>query len=394
MMKRVLYISLTFLLIAVSNLTAQPLKKAEAVKHLQDGDLESARQAIDVAVLNDITSKEADTWYYRAYIYNEYFKEKDNENPFSQFRTAVANSCSECIKLDITDNKEWATECRKIYDLLAKRYYNDGVSRFQNESFRDSYKLFNLYLDIMDEINPDEIDANAIFLTGYSAFNNRDYGNAKKFLLRAKSRGLNTYQLYFYLAKTYWELNDKESAFATLVEGNEKHPTRKELVELHLKYLQEAGDITEKEHVLVKAIKLDPENVDYMILLAIQYETYAEKFVGEPNYDIYIDKAKEYYKRALEMKPDHLLANYNLGLLYYNRGVTMANELDPNADILTIFEVQDKVTKLFQEALPFMQKSFELNPKRKDTIIALDNIYTALNNPEKAKYYRELLKSL
>ncbi len=394
MMKRALYISLVFVLIALSNLTAQPLKKAEAVNYLQENKLEEARQAIDVAIINEVTSKQADTWYFRAYIYNEYFKQKDNENPFSQYRTAVANSCSECIDLDKTADKEWATECKKIYDLLAKRYYNDGVVKFQAEQFRDAYKLFNLYLDIMEEVNPADIDANAIFLTGYAAFNNTDFSNAKKFLLKARSRGLNTYQLYFYLAKTYWALDDKEAAFAILNEGNERHPTRKELVELHLKYLQEAGDITEREHVLQKAIKLDPQNVDYLILLAIQYESYAEKFVGEPNYDIYIDKAKEYYKKALELKPDAILANYNLGLLYYNRGVTMANDLDPDADILTIFEVQDKVTKLFQEALPFMKKSFELNPKRKDTIIALDNIYTALNNPEKARYYRDLLKTL
>ncbi len=394
MMKRLIYISLTLFLIAFSNLTAQPLKKAEAVKYLQDGNLEEARKAIDVAIINEITSKEADTWYYRAYIYNEYFKQNDNENSFSAYRTAVANSCSECIKLDASSNKEWKEACLQIYEILAKRYYNDGVKKFQDELFRDSYKLFNLYLDIMEEIKPSEIDANAIFLTGFSAFNNTDFANAKKYFLKAKARGLNTYQLYFYLAKTYWALNDRESAFATLTEGNEKHPTRKEIVELHLKYLQEAGDIIEREHVLIKAIKLDPQNVDYMILLAIQYESYAEKFVGEPNYDVYIDKAKEYYQKALEINPDQILANYNLGLLYYNRGVTMANELDPNADILTIFEVQDKVTKLFQEALPFMQKSFDLNPKRKDTIIALDNIYTALNNPEKAKYYRDLLKTL
>ncbi len=393
MMKRILYISLTLALFALSNLNAQPLKKAEAVKNLQEGNLEEARQAIDEAIINNVTSKEADTWYYRAYIYNEYFKKNDNENPFSQYRTAVANSCSECIELDNTSEKEWAIECTKIYNLLAKRYYNDGVTKFQAESFRDAYKLFNLYLDIMEETSPEDIDANAIFLTGYSAFNNTDFGNAKKFLLRAKSRGLNTYQLYFYLAKTYWALNDKESAFSILIEGNERHPTQKELVELHLKYLQEAGDITEREHVLQKAIKLDPQNVDYLILLAIQYESYAEKFIGEPNYDVYIDKAKEYYKRALEIKPDQILANYNLGLLYYNRGVTMANDLDTE-DILVIFEVQDKVTKLFQEALPYMKKSFELNPKRKDTIIALDNIYTALNNPEKARYYRDLLKTL
>lgn len=392
-MLRFITISLITILIALSGLNAQPIKKAEAVKHLQDNNLEDARKAIDIAVLNEITSKEADTWYYRAFIYKKYY-EQFEDDPFSAYRTAVGNSCEKCIELDNSDSKEWALECEKIYSLLAQRFYNDGVRRFQNESYRDSYKLFKKYIELMDGIDASKIEPNTIFLTGYSAFNSNDFNNAKKYFLEAKNKGLSTYELYFFLAKTYWELGDKESAFATLVDGNEKHPTRKQLVELHIKYLQESGDITEKEHVLLKAIKLDPQNVDYLILLAIQYETYAERFYGEPNYEIYNEKAKEYYQRALDQEPDHLLANYNLGLLYYNRGVTMANNLDPESDILQIFEVQDKVTKLFQEALPFMQKSFELNPKRKDTIIALDNIYTALNNPEKAQYYRDLLKSL
>lgn len=394
MMKRLIYISLISFLAVFSSLNAQPLKKAEAIKHLQDNNLEDARKAIDIAVINSQTTKEADTWYYRAFIYNEYYKNKDGDNPFSQFRTAVGNSCKKCIELDQTSEKEWATECRKIYDILGNRYYNDGVGKFQKNSFKDAYSLFVESIEIMDYLNPGKVDPQIIFLAGYSAFNNADFLNAKKYLLEAKSKGLNTFEMYFYIAKTYWALGERDQAFAILVEGNEKHPDKKQLVELHLKYLQETGEVVEKEHVLIKAIKLDPQNVDYYILLAIEYEKFAEKFIGEPNYDIYMDKAKQYYEKAIEIDPNERLANYNLGLLYYNSGVTKANNLGTDADILEIFRVQDEVTKLFKEALPYMQKSFEIDPKRKDTIIALDNIYTALNNPEKAKYYRDLLKTL
>ncbi|TVR39314.1 MAG: hypothetical protein EA392_06850 [Cryomorphaceae bacterium] len=106
----------------------------------------------------------------------------------------------------------------------------------------------------------------------------------------------------------------------------------------------------------------------------------------------FLFKALDNYKVVLEIDPENYGANYNTAINLYNEGAYGIEQIDAEAQIPTIVKVQAESVELFREALPFMLKAHELDPKRRETLIALRGIYLSLNNNEEANKYREMLK--
>jgi len=106
----------------------------------------------------------------------------------------------------------------------------------------------------------------------------------------------------------------------------------------------------------------------------------------------YLNKALANYQYVLELDPDNYGANYNTAINLYNEGAHGIEQIDAEAQIPTIVEIQSESIDLFREALPYMLKAYELDSTRKETLIALRGIYLSLNNNEKANEYRDLLR--
>jgi tetratricopeptide (TPR) repeat protein len=96
---------------------------------------------------------------------------------------------------------------------------------------------------------------------------------------------------------------------------------------------------------------------------------------------IWYDRALVTYHAVLKMDPENYGANYNLATLYYNRGVYNIQRVDVENDIPSLQRIQEVSREFFLEALPFMLKAFEMNPKRKETLLGLEGIYYSLQDP-------------
>jgi hypothetical protein len=108
----------------------------------------------------------------------------------------------------------------------------------------------------------------------------------------------------------------------------------------------------------------------------------------------YFQKTKNAYSYVLELDSNNLSANYNLGILYYNEAVNIIKNLDYDLDIITLELIQEECVDLFSKSLPYMQRAYNLNPKRKETLIGLSGIYFSLNEMEKSEAIQEELKKL
>ncbi|MBK8340406.1 MAG: hypothetical protein IPK99_10645 [Flavobacteriales bacterium] len=106
------------------------------------------------------------------------------------------------------------------------------------------------------------------------------------------------------------------------------------------------------------------------------------------------DRALATYHKVLGMDPENYGANYNLATLYYNRGVYNIQRVDVESDIPSLQRIQEVSREFFLQALPFMLRAFEMNPKRKETLLGLEGIYYSLQDPEKSEYYRGLFEQL
>ena len=110
--------------------------------------------------------------------------------------------------------------------------------------------------------------------------------------------------------------------------------------------------------------------------------------------EIFFEQAKQLYVKALRLDPNNESANYHLAILYYNKAVNIIKDLDYDMDMLALMEIQEKTVEIFRQSLPFMEKAYQLNPQKKQTLIGLMGIYYSLNDNTKSTEIKAKLDSL
>ncbi|MGB0887816.1 MAG: hypothetical protein ACPGSL_06820 [Vicingaceae bacterium] len=105
-------------------------------------------------------------------------------------------------------------------------------------------------------------------------------------------------------------------------------------------------------------------------------------------------EVKRLYQEVLAIDSENAAANYNLGIIYYNEGVEAIHKMDYDIDLVSLNKIQDFCSETFLASLPFMMKSYELNYKRKETLVGLSSIYYGLNDKEKSDFYKKELENL
>lgn len=105
--------------------------------------------------------------------------------------------------------------------------------------------------------------------------------------------------------------------------------------------------------------------------------------------DHIIEKAIESFKLVLALDSGNHEANFNIGTAYYNRGVYKVRKINFDVEIDTLILIQDQCIQLFQKALPYMQKAYEIRPRHKETLKGMWFIERALSNDERSEFYRK-----
>ena len=102
----------------------------------------------------------------------------------------------------------------------------------------------------------------------------------------------------------------------------------------------------------------------------------------------YGDVAKSALLKVLDLDPQNISANINLGVLYYNQGATLMRMMDYDVDLAQLDVIQENAKKLFKQSLPFMMKVYQLDPKAERALESLQGIYSALLDDEKANEFK------
>src|SRR6185312_29046 len=126
-------------------------------------------------------------------------------------------------------------------------------------------------------------------------------------------------------------------------------------------------------------------------------EVYSYLFFHANNAKIkshYLDSSKGAYNAVLAINPNEVSANYNLAILYYNQAVYIINETSYDDDISKLNAAQDTSVHLAMQSLPFMQKTYQLDPQKKDAVKGLEGIYYLLHDTQKFQEYEDKLKAL
>ncbi len=121
---------------------------------------------------------------------------------------------------------------------------------------------------------------------------------------------------------------------------------------------------------------------------------YTKRFNQTREQQEWFDKAVSTYRHVLELDPANYGANYNLATLFYNRGVHNIQRISSENDIPSLQRIQEVSREFFNEALPYMLRAFEMNPRRRETLLGLEGIYYSLQDEQQSDHYRALYEAL
>ncbi|MCW3082902.1 MAG: hypothetical protein JWP12_268 [Bacteroidetes bacterium] len=153
-------------------------------------------------------------------------------------------------------------------------------------------------------------------------------------------------------------------------------------------------DIFKEYYLLVDPTPANIQQKDIDFTLAIA-SLYTKVFESDRKGKIeFLKLAKDAYNKILAIDPNNIAANYNMGILYYNQAVNLINQSDYDLDIVALNDIQDNSINLFKESLPFMEKAYELDPKRRETLLGLSGIYFSLNEFDKSNMYKQKLEEI
>ncbi|MFL5729994.1 MAG: tetratricopeptide repeat protein [Cytophagaceae bacterium] len=387
-MKIKVYI-LTLLIFMAAAAQAQHHVLHQAVTDYKNGDLSKAQTAIDQATQHEETVKEPKAWCYKGIIYKDIYKAQESGNHYSEARMKSIQAFAKCMELG---NSEYREESSKGMKYLASTMYNDAAKDMNSEHYKDALYNFENYLQYEAKLNPGLIDTMAVFHAGYSAYMDHNYDKSVKYLSKAMELQYSDPLLYYFLGKSYLNKGDYKTAETLFTQGLQRYPHDKKLARILVNLYQESGKNMELSKMLNQELQKDPGNIEYLILLGITYEKLVLQ--DSTNRVEYFTKAREAYREALKADPNNLKANYNMGLLFYNEAVDKINALPLDTDLIALEDIQQECKDLFKQALPYMEKAYQLNPKNKETLIGLSGIYFSLHDVENSNKIKAELDAI
>ena len=150
-----------------------------------------------------------------------------------------------------------------------------------------------------------------------------------------------------------------------LMEGLSKFPSNDNIIAALIDiYTSDAnvGDPTDLVKMIDAALERDPKNRD-------MWFGRGKVFYNLKNYDESIVS----FKKVVELDPKDAQATFFIGYFYIAQGDAMSEEINKR-DYKSSAEWKadsEKVTAVYKEALPFLEKAYELNPKDFSTVETL-----------------------
>ena len=383
------------LLFAVTCAFAQKGKVTSALNYKDAGKLDKAVESIEETIDPKNPKSEnsiswSGTWEARGSIYQAVYASKDeNIKKLSEDPLTVAfESYKKALQLD---DKDRFTKSVKIkLTLLVGDLTNQAVAAFNEEKFEKAMKSFEEILAInqipaykTEGVNT--VDTVIMFNAGLAAFNAKNYDKAIEYYKQAAKYKYNGAKTYSLIASSYFQKKDTLGALQSLQEGLKEYsdngPLLVEVINIYLN----ANKIDDAMKYLQIAIEKDPKNSSYYFALGTLYDKLQKT-----------EEATSSYLKAIEFKVDYFDAYYNLGALYYNKGVKqidVANAVPSNQP--DKYEIEkNKADVEFKKAIPYMEKAHEINAKDKFTMESLKTLYYRLKMLDKHAEIIEQLKNV
>jgi tetratricopeptide (TPR) repeat protein len=373
---------------------AQKGKVTSALSFKETGKLDKAVAAIEESIDANNPKTEGSitwprTWEVRGEIYQAVFQSKDeNYKKLSNDPLTVAfDSYMKALQLD--DKNRFSKSVKIKLTLLIGDLTNQAVAAFNEETYEKAMKSFEQILAIEQTPvykadDPNAVDTVIIFNAGLAAYNAQKYDKAIEYYKEAAKYKYNGAKTYSLISSSYMQKQDTVNALQILQDGLKEYGDNGALLVEVINIYLNGNKVDDAMKYLDIAISQDPKNSSYYFAQGTLYDKLQKT-----------EEATASYLKAIEYKDDYFDAYYNLGALYYNKGVKqvdVANSIPSNQPD-KYEEEKNKADIEFKKAIPYMEKAHAINPTDKFTMESLKTLYYRLKMLDKHAEIIEKMKA-
>tara|TARA_B110000977_G_scaffold47609_1_gene64747 strand:- start:455 stop:1606 length:1152 start_codon:yes stop_codon:yes gene_type:complete len=383
-MNKSVFLALT---IAVSlNVSAQKSNVQNAYKSLKKDKIPEAIEYIELASKNESTSNDVKMHNYRGQIF---FEVHSNSEYRSLDKMAILK-CANSWQAMYNHPKvgKWFDQ-----DLVNSNItkagvglYNKGVELYSKKDFDTAKLMYNKIFDLfpLDEsksLSRSNVTKEAVYLNLYYACAAQgDIAGSKENLQELIDASYQDPQIYAYMSEIYQEEGNTDKALAIIKEGREYFDTDVDLIIFELNFYLGAEDFVKAEELLKLAVKEDPNNEKLFFALGTSYDNLGE-----------FEKAQDAYKEAVSIDPNFYDANYNLGIMFYNKAGELLKKANDTRDYKKADVIKNNAESIMFKSLPYIETCYRLQPDDKNILIVLKELY--YRNGDDAKY-KEIVSKL
>jgi tetratricopeptide (TPR) repeat protein len=379
-MKRIVLL-LTLLIITVA-LFAQRGRVTSALSYKEAGELDKAYEAIMEALdpENERASRTLEmpqAWQAKGQILQDIYRKQAKDivdEPLFKAHDALNKA------LEYDDRGRMSRQLQVDFTFLQTDLSNYAILAYENQKFDIALECFERFMEIsnMDlmKSTPEEVvDTAIIYNAGLAAYRAEDWDKAIKYFKRSAEIEYNAPLSYRFAYEVYQTKGDTLSSLNILKEGFEKYPDDEVLIVELINFYINANNPNAAFEYLDKAIKQNPENVSYYTAKGNTLEKLGRE-----------DEAIEVYKKAIEIDPEFFTPYYNLAVIYFNRGVAKLNDASqlPPSATEEYDEMMAQGREQLNEALPYFEKSLEIEPNEIAVMESLRLIYYRLQSEDPA----------
>jgi len=317
-------------------------------------DLTAAKDALEKAIEHEKTSQLAETWTYYALVNADLALLDSTEAAEGYIQTAV-EAREKAISLDT--EKENEQNLAILNSILAQHELNKGVKAWDSQDFASAYTAFDKGLNYLPG------DTTLLYYSGLAAVNSQNFeGALEKYIeLVPIDSFSNNKQVILDVSRIYLMEGDTANAIKYAELGANKYPDDPDLATQNIELNLMAGNEEKIINTINTQIAKEPNNKNLHYYLGIAYSALED-----------VEKAEAAYRKAVEIDPNYLEANINLGGLILNKGIDQFNKTNNASLPQAEYDAEiKKAYEIFDSALPFLQKAVEVDP---NSFLALTNL--------------------
>jgi tetratricopeptide (TPR) repeat protein len=354
--------------------------------------LSEAKEYIDEAFNSESTSNDPKMWNYRAPIYLQIALKKPELDKLAILKATDAHiKCLQKGKKDKIIVKKWTSKEDILAGLVQCGYklFNLAIDYYNKGDYKASLELYDKIFEIIpfddeDQLKRGNITKETILYNSFFSSNKlKDDAKSKVLLQNLIDINFNEPAIYIHMSDIFKREDNIKKAIEYLSLGRDMFEDDQSIINTEINLYIELGRTSELLKKLGEAIEIDTENSLLYFNRGTIYDQEGQ-----------LENAEKDYIKAIELDPSSFGSNYNLGALFFNKAVELNNSANSTSDNKKYKLLKDQSDVYFNKALPFLESSYSINPKDKNTLLSLKQLYYMKANYKKSDEIKKLLSEL